>query len=78
MQPYFPLINALFNVVDQCMSVYLLEYFIKHKPLISEVYKTGEWPCFPYFCLFPPPIQEKQEFLQQAHKFILNFIGYGQ
>ena len=77
MQPYFPLINALYNV-DQCMSVYLLEYFIKHKPLIFEEYKTGEWPCFPYFCLFPPPIQEKQEFLQQAHKFILNFIGYGQ
>ena len=77
MQPYFPLINALFNV-DQCMSVYLLEYFIMDKPLISEEYKTGEWPCFPYFCLFPPTIQEKQEFLQQAHKFILNFIRYGQ
>ena len=76
MQPYFPLINALFNV--KFWSVFAGIFHQAHKPLIFEEYRTGEWPCFPYFCLFPPPIQEKQEFLQQAHKFILNFIGYGQ
>ena len=35
---------SMLTSVCQILKCFLLEHFIQQKPLISEVYKTGEWP----------------------------------